>query len=444
MDKLAWLRTIYQEGRRRCRLAPKSAALGLLSLAMTGGLLVLGIPKLPSLEDRINYEIEGALPSLVPDSNLRGKILIWHGERIQAFNSIRRLVGAYEDLHPRVKIVLETIPENRLIKTIIENTRGGLAPNLTLTNYASLLDLIEADAVSPITPPPQFENYLPAALSQVTYRGKIYGFPVAVLTQVLCYNRAKLGEKLPAATLDELSLQAGQGYSVGIPSSFLNTFWGLSYFTPHIFDAGGDFAIRRGAWSLWLSWLLRAKTQPNVFLEADESALLQAFRERRLTYLICDASYIAELQQSLGKQEFGIALLPRHLGRQAGPLLYTKVLAVGKTPNAQQEKIALDFAQFAVNPEQVRQRVQELEGFIPPDLKLKLNANLYATEAILMRQSQSAIAIPLEKLGTTLGFSEEAELLYQQVIAGSLSPRQAGETLRNLILQHSQPQPPSP
>ncbi|MEB3174555.1 MAG: extracellular solute-binding protein [Cyanobacteriota bacterium] len=439
MDKLAWLRTIYQEGRRRRRLPPKPAALALLSLALLGGLLVLGVQKLPSLEDQINYDIEGALPSLASDSNLRGKILIWHGERIKAVKSIQRTVSAYEDLHPQVKIVVESIPEDQLIQATIENTQGGLAPNLIVTNYASLLDLIEADAVSAITPPPEFQNYLPAALSQVTYRGQVYGFPVSVLTQVLCYNRAKLGEKTPFATLDELLLQASQGYSVGIPSRFLDTLWGLSYFTPRIFDAQGNFAIHRGAWSRWLGWLLQAKTQPNVLLEADESALLQAFRERRLAYLICDASYIAELQQELGKQELGVTLLPRHLGRDAGPLLYTKVLAVGKTPNAQQEKIALDFAKFVINSEQVRQRAQELEGFIPPDQKLKLNANLYATEAILMRQAQSAIAIPLNKLGSILGFSEEAELLYQQVIAGSLSPQKASETLRNLIFPQSQP-----
>jgi arabinogalactan oligomer/maltooligosaccharide transport system substrate-binding protein len=438
MNGLGWLTKAYGQIRHRCRLAPKSSALGLLSLALAGGLLVLGIQKIPSLKDQINYDVEGAVPSLIADSNLRGKILIWHGERIQAVNTMQRTVSAYEALHPGVKIVIESLPEDRLIETMIENTRGGLAPNLILTNYVSLLDLIEADTVSPITPPPQFRDYLPTALSQVTYRGKVYGFPVAVLTQALCYNRAKLGDKTPFQTLDELLLQASQGYSVGIPSSFLDALWGLSYFAPRVFDAQGNVEIHRGSWSRWLSWLLQAKTQPNVFLETDESALLKAFQEGRLTYLVCDASYIAELQQALGKENFGITLLPRHLEREAGPLLYTKVLAVGKTPNTQQQKIALDFAEFAINLEQVRQRAQELEGFIPPDQKLKLNPNLYTTEAVLMRQSQSAIAIPLDRLGAILSFSQEAELLYQQVIAGSLSPLEAGETLRRLILRQSQ------
>lgn len=439
MNGLAWLTEIYGQIRRRCRLAPKPAALGLLFLAILAGLAALSLKPTPSQENRLDYDAKGSLPNLIPDSRLRGKILIWHGERILAIDSMRRTVSAYETLHPQVKVVVESIPEDRLIEAAIENAQAGLAPNLILTDYASLLDLIEADAVTPITPPPQFKNYLPAALSQVTYRGKVYGFPVAVLTQVLCYNKTRLGEKSPVKTLDQLLLQASQGYSVGAPSSFLETFWGISYFTPRVFDSQDNLDIRQGAWERWLTWLLRAKTQPNVLLVADSGALLQAFQDKRLTYFVCDASYIAELQEKLGKETLGIALLPRHLNRDAGPLLYTKVLAVGKTPNAEQEKIALDFAEFAINPEQVRQRAQELEGFIPPDQTLKLNPNLYAMEAVLMRQSQSAIAIPLDRLGALLRFSQQAELLYQQVIAGSLSPKDAGQALRRLMPQSSQP-----
>ena len=416
----------------------KIAVLGMLLMTLMGGGIALAIRQLTSLKEEINYTSNGVIPGLTSDSNLKGKILLWHTETIHAVRSVKQTITAYQKLHPNIKIIVESLPSNQLTLEIIENTRGGLGPNLVLVNYTALLDLIEAEAVSPIEPLPQFKNYLPTALSQVTYQGKIYALPGAILTQVLCYNKTKLKNTKPFKTLDEMLYQANLGYSVGIPSSFMDTVWGLRYYSPTVFKPGGDLSITPGSWAQWLTWLLKAKSQPNILLETDLLALNQAFEENRLTYLICDASRIDDFQKKLGKDNLGVTLLPYHQGIAASPFLYTKVLALGNSSSIRQRQIALDFAKFATNPEQVRQRIVALEGFIPPDGSLKINPALFPIEATLMNQSKTAIAIPLDKLPIVLRISQQAEELYQRVIAGSLTPDKAGMMLHSLITRQSE------
>jgi len=411
----------------------KIAVLGVLLMTLMGGGIAFAIRQITSLKEEINYTSNGVIPGLMSDSNLKGKILVWHTETARSVSSIRQTITAYQKLHPNIKIIVGSLPSNQLTVEIIENTRGGLAPNLMLVNYTALLDLVEAEAVIPIEPLPQFKNYLPTALSQVTYQGKIYGLPGAILTQVLCYNKTKIKNTKPFKTLDEMLYQANLGYSVGIPSSFMDTVWGLKYYSPTVFNQEGDLSITPGSWAQWLTWLLKAKGQPNILLEADLPALNQAFEENRLTYLICDASRIDDFQKKLGKDNLGVTILPYHQGIAAGPFLYTKVLALGNSSSIRQRQIALDFAQFATNPEQVRQRIVFLEGFIPPDGSLKINPALFPIEATLMNQSKTAIAIPLDKLPIVLRISQRAEELYQQVIADSLTPDKAGIILNSLI-----------
>ena len=56
------------------------------------------------------------------------------------------------------------------------------------------------------------------------YKGKYYALPINLETQVLCYNTNKV--KHPPKTLDDLVIQARQGYSVGSAFQLSSIFMG--------------------------------------------------------------------------------------------------------------------------------------------------------------------------------------------------------------------------
>ncbi|MGL5035082.1 MAG: ABC transporter substrate-binding protein [Microcystaceae cyanobacterium] len=379
------------------------------------------------------------LPSTDP---LRGNILLWHSQSSSTQSLLDETIASYEKIHPQVTVIAEAINPEEFTFRFFKDFNRGLGPNLVLVDYFWTLDLIRANALLALTPKQINPNdLLPSALSQVTYQNQIYGFPVALLTQVLCYNKQKVkADNLPK-TLDDLMSQAISGYSVGLPSSFVDTFWGLQIFGGKLFDLSGNIILKSGSWAAWLTWLQTAKNQPNIILDPDNTALEKAFIDNRLAYLVCDSTAIPKLREALGAESFAITQLPRGEVGKAGPLLYARILSIVNDSNTRHNQIALDFAQFITNSQQTRKRITQINSIISPDRRIKLNAKLFPIGAILMEQSKTAVAIPLQYIEQTYAIFTTAEGIYQEVIEGAIAPADAGVKLLELVQQNLNKKP---
>ena len=372
---------------------------------------------------------------------LQGTLLIWTGpmgnwtESLAAEygQTIRREVEKFTTLYPRVKIVLEFFPPERRLEQFVKQVRKGFGPDLILTQAKNIPLLIQAGALQEFSDRQVDLSYFrPEALSQVRHQGKLYGMPIYLSTQVLCYNKAKVKE-LPT-TLSELLAQARAGHAVGVFSGFDEAFWGTRIFGGQLFDSQGRLILEQGeGWAKWMEWLKNAQNQPNFILTDDEPALQQAFTEGRLAYSVCWSNWIPPLRKALGKENLGVTLLPGQADRAAGPLLNARVAMFNRFSNANQTQLARKFALFLTNLAQQRQIATRLQYAIPAHKNVQVNRELFPIQGVLTEQSKTGFAISLNEAQKMNFLVSYGDVLYQQVLAGEITPTEAAAKLRGAV-----------
>ena len=368
-------------------------------------------------------------------NQLRGSILLWHDETINEDQS-QRTVRNYQQINPDVNIIVEIVRKEELLKRFLQQFRAGLSPNILLVDYDLMFEFIRVNSLMAIDPKIiNLGDILPTALTQVTYQDKVYGIPGAIFTQVLCYNKNKVNKNQLPQNLDDILSQAKAGYTFGIPSSFQDTFWGIQIFGGEIFDNQGRFSLKSGSWAAWMTWLQLAKTIPNVILSSSIVALEKSFMEENLDYFVCDASSIFNLKKALVKDNLGVTILPGQPEHPAGPLLYSKVLVIPNNFSSRQTAITLDFARFITNKQQQQRGAMDIGSFIPPNKTIRLDRRLFPIQATLEEQARNAVAIPLRDIPQAEIIFPIGETLYQQILEGTISPKEGGEQLLQLSRQ---------
>ena len=364
-----------------------------------------------------------------------GNILLWHDETINEAQA-QQTVRNYQQINPDVNIIVEIVRKEELLKRFLQQFRAGLSPNILLVDYDLMFEFIRVNSLMAIDPKIiNLGDILPTALTQVTYQDKVYGIPGAIFTQVLCYNKNKVNKNQLPQNLDDILSQAKAGYTFGIPSSFQDTFWGIQIFGGEIFDNQGRFSLKSGSWAAWMTWLQLAKTIPNVILSSSIVALEKSFIEGNLDYFVCDASSIFNLKKALVKDNLGVTILPGQPEYPAGPLLYTKVLVIPNNFSPRQTAITLDFARFITNKQQQQRGAMDIGSFIPPNKTIRLDRRLFPIQATLEEQARNAVAIPLRDIPQAEIIFPIGETLYQQILEGTISPKEGGEQLLQLSRQ---------
>ncbi|MEM9216864.1 MAG: extracellular solute-binding protein [Cyanobacteria bacterium P01_F01_bin.150] len=376
-----------------------------------------------------------------PDT-LQGQILLWvelpsTGPDNQS-GSIQQVVQTsikdFNKLYPDVQIFLETFPLRQLQTPLRAQIRRGAGPDLLVVRANTDFINIIKDGLLKTVDDKDIEasQFRTEALKNVRYQNQTYGLPLFLSTQVLCYNKQKI-EALPN-TLDELIQQARQGYSVGLMSGFVETYWGVGSFGGTSVDTQNNVnAAQWKAWREWMRWLQSAQNEPNLILSDDPSALQQAFLNGQLAYFGCRSDSIPDFSRLLGKETLGVTLLPGTPNQPASPVMETGVIAFSNASSDQQHRLALRFAQFLTNAEQ-QKRVAAAIPYIPSNKQVVIDPQLFPIRAALLEQSEDALAITLDEMQHTEEVVKEGDILYQRVLAGELSPN-AAETQIKMIVQ---------
>jgi maltose-binding protein MalE len=393
-------------------------------------LIILGLIFLTSCSPKDVDKISESQPQ-----SIQGQILVWHSFEDKIKEMMQDSLNDYMRIYPNVRIVSEYIPSDQLDQQFRKQVNRGLGPDFLFTASGVIPGLIQ-DNLIPVIQDFDFSGYLPTAISHVRYQGKMYGIPTSVMTQTLCYNKKKV--KLPPKTLTELLQQAKMGYSVGIWSNFIATFWGVQIFGGKSFDVQGNFVFDQKSWGKWMEWLKNAQNEPNMVFSDGIEGLEQGFINKRLAYVFCDSSQFPKYIQALGKDNFGVALLPGEGNNSAGPFIYSRVILFNRISSPQQQQLAIKLAEFFTNPEQTRKRLSLLEGsFIPANNNVNVNSRLFPREAILVEQAKTAIAIPLDQVELARVWAKRGNSLYPQVLGGSIAAEDAADQITETVNQKS-------
>ncbi len=155
---------------------------------------------------------------------LRGQIIVWvetsrrlpEAQIDREQKVLRDILENFHELHPHAQIFVEFLPANKIWEQFESQVNKAAGPDILLIQVRpEIVQFIQAGALRAIEDssiePSQFRS---EALKQVLYQGQLYGIPLYLSTQVLCYNRDKVSE-LPS-TLSELIEQARKGDPVAI------------------------------------------------------------------------------------------------------------------------------------------------------------------------------------------------------------------------------------
>lgn len=400
-------------------------------------------------------------PETDQNKPLQGQILLWvelpsTGTDRQE-GSIQQVVRSnledFNKLYPHVQVFVETFPFRQIQAPLQDQIQRGAGPDLlTVRANPELIDIIKAGLLRTVDATDlKASQFRTEALKNIRYQGKTYGLPLFLTTQVLCYNKNKV-EVLPN-TLPELIQQARQGYSVGLMSGFLETYWGIGSFdktsvapsvAPSVALQGNLHAQyvnaqpvntqQWRAWADWLSWLKDAQNEPNFILSDDTAALRQAFLNGQLAYLGCRSDWLPDFSRLLGKETLGVTLLPGQPNQPASPILETGIIAFSQASSTKQQQLALRLAQFLTNTEQ-QKRIEAAIPFIPSNKLVTINPQLFPIRATLQEQSKNAVAISLDEMEHAEAVVEAGNSLYQQVLAGELSPNAAETKIKAIVQQ---------
>ncbi|MEL7037004.1 MAG: extracellular solute-binding protein [Cyanobacteria bacterium J06592_8] len=335
----------------------------------------------------------------------------------------------FTELYPKVKIIMELTEEGKLVEELARKLEKGLGPDLIYSQSIHILPLIQAKVLLPVDQDSiNLSQFRSEAIAQVLYKNQIYGIPLGLATQALCYNRKKVKE-LPK-TLSELIVQARQGYSVGMLSSFEDAFWGTHIFGGELLDAQGRMILDQGeGWVRWINWLKSANNEPNFILNEDPFVLQNALIEEKLAYSTCWSSQIPFLRASLSPEQFGVTLLPGENNKQAAPFLVADTLLFSSASSPNQAKIALRFAQFLANPQQQTEIAVKLRSIIPANKDAMIDPRLFPIQGIIQKQSQNVTTFSLDQMEKLNIMTNLARDFYIKVMAGEMSPEQAARQL---------------
>ena len=368
---------------------------------------------------------------------LQGQISLWvqtprgltEAQSLNDQKVLKDTIAEFSELYPQVQVFVKFLPTGNTWKNFELQLERGAGPDLLLV-YSSqtIFRLIQTGAFQ-VLDDSQIDQsqFRTEALNHMRYQDKLYGVPVYLLTQVLCYNKAKVKE-LPR-TLPQLVEQARRGYSVGIHSGFVETFWGTNIFGGRPFDAQGRFILGQGdGWPKWMEWLKRAQNEPNFILSKDAQALQQAFVAGKLAYLTCSSSWIPYFSEELGKDKLGAMVLPAEANQPATPVLQTGALLFSGASSPNQNRLAVKLAQFLTSVEQQNQ-IEAAIPSIPSNKNVTINRQLFPIRATLLAQSMTAVAVPLDEIKRVEVIVEYGEILYQKILAGQITPEEAATEL---------------
>ena len=100
----------------------------------------------------------------------------------------------YEKAHPNVTIKREVVPFANLITKVLQEASAGDLPNIVMLDNPNVPQVAATGQLVPLNSEPGFSTagYVKGAISECTYQGKQYCFPIGTNTVGIFYNKKML------------------------------------------------------------------------------------------------------------------------------------------------------------------------------------------------------------------------------------------------------------
>jgi maltose/maltodextrin transport system substrate-binding protein len=256
-------------------------------------------------------------------------VLIWTSNE-GAAKAINEIKVDYEKEYKQ-KIVVEVLNKDltSLFKTAALTGKG---PDILLWANDVSGELAQSGLVEPLDELPFLtENFLPVSLKAFKYKGRLYGYPYAVESLALFYNKNMI--KTPPESFEEieqiaLKINNPAKKTYGFLYDFKTFFFSFPILNAsggYIFgeDANGlnskDIGITHQGFIDGLTFLQGLNTKGIIPSSTDRGIAFENFKSNKLAFMIDGPWAIKDLNES--RVNYGIAALPKFKGKVAKPFV---------------------------------------------------------------------------------------------------------------------------
>ncbi|MFZ1757026.1 MAG: extracellular solute-binding protein [Caldilineaceae bacterium] len=325
----------------------------------------------------------GEAPTPTPTPEVTsGTVTLWHSWARADGDALTQILEAFAAANPDITVQTLFVAYNDLPQAYADAVAAGGGPDLILAPAWWLREMVEADALLPLTDrlaASESEQWMGAALDNLSIDGTLYGLPTSYELVGFYYNRALVEEAdLPVTTGDLLALAAANpAQGAGLYLNFYHLYWGIPAYGGELFDASGQVVLdRTPGTSQFLAWLKQMSDTPGTFVSLDYGMLLDRFKKGEFAFFIDGPWSNGELEAALG-ENLGIAPLPAGPVGPARPWLSGDGVFLNPAVNANQQQLALRLSRHIANAKsatilaEVAGRLPAHRGAIVNDLLLR-------------------------------------------------------------------------
>jgi len=264
----------------------------------------------------------------------------------------------FEKAHPGVTVKREVVPFANLITKVLQEASAGDLPNVVMLDNPNVPQVAASGQLKPLNSEPGFttSGYVPGAISECTYQGKQYCYPIGTNTIGIFYNKAMLAAAhlSPPTTWAQLqsdakALTKGNTYGIAFDATAdEQSTWQLE---PFFWSQGGNLdAVSTPAFQnslqLWVNMVKDGSASKSVLQWGQSPDLVQQFVNKTAA-MIEDGPWIFPNLNAAGwkyNQQYGIVPIPT---KTAGSTVVTplggETWNLGNSGSAQQQSLAWDW-----------------------------------------------------------------------------------------------------
>ncbi len=264
----------------------------------------------------------------------------------------------FEASHPNITVKIEHVPYANLITKVLQDASAGDMPNIVMLDNPSVPQVAATGQLKPLNGLPGFTTagYDPGAISECTYKGKQYCYPIGTNTVGIFYNKAMfaaahLSPPMTWAQLQSDAKALTKGHTYGIAfdaTSDEQSTWQLE---PFFWTQGGNLdnvttPAFQNSLQLWVNMVKDGSASKSVLQWGQDPDLTQQFLHKTAAMIENGPWIFPELNAAGWKynQQYGIVPIPTQTaGQKVVTPLGGEVWDIGNSGSAEQQKAAWEW-----------------------------------------------------------------------------------------------------
>lgn len=352
------------------------------------------------------------------ECDLTGALTVWHSWSDAALTWLAISENRFDSACRDATVEISVLPARDIRDAYLEAFADGSAPDVLIAPSRALVDLVEAEAVLPLSGD-DLQPYLEVAQNTVRYQDVFYARPLTIETQALYINRNQV-QNAPA-TYDDWLSQLQQGTTAIFPEQFTQTAWGWSAFDALAIDDFEQLTISPEGAQAWFTWFSTADSLQTVSTSNSQFRRVQQFTSGEAAYLVGSTTLLDEIAEEMG-DEFQVVLFPSGIAGESRPLLTSR--AAFFNPNMDSETLALakGFVDF-LNTNEEQERLVTQTNWLSANAATADFVNDDPARAEMLLQARNGFI--LQETNDNRLFVNSINTVINQLLADRITPEDA-------------------